>query len=84
MPNPKESLQRFKDSLQKMENAQDSLEAAVALPIKHPRDSAGIIQNFEFVYELSWKTLKRLLELLGHTSGSARDAFQQMTGRGSP
>ncbi len=30
---------------------------------------AGVIQNFEFCYELSWKTLKRFLEL--NTSDSA-------------
>lgn len=67
---------KLKDSLEKLVQAQKSLEEAVALPIKHDRDLAGIIQSFEFVYELGWKTLKRLLEVLGHETSSARDAFK--------
>lgn len=67
---------RLKDSLAKFILAQKNLEKAVALPIKNERDIAGIIQSFVIVYELSWKTLKRFLEFLGHETGSARDVFK--------
>jgi len=67
---------KLKDSLEKLVLAQKSLEEAVALPVKNDRDLAGIIQSFEFVYELAWKTLKRLLEALGHETSAARDVFK--------
>lgn len=72
----KQNLVKATDSLDKLILAQKSLEEAVALPIVHPRDLAGIIQSFEFVFELTWKTLKRLLEIQGHDAGSARDVFK--------
>jgi nucleotidyltransferase substrate binding protein (TIGR01987 family) len=56
--------------------ALQSLESAIALPILNPRDSAGIIQNFEFVYELAWKSLKEYLAELGHVTSSAREVFK--------
>lgn len=71
-----EDHQKLKDSLEKLIQAQKSLEEAVSLPIVHDRDLAGIIQCFEFVYELSWKTMKRLLEAQGHETTTARDVFK--------
>ena len=72
----KDSQIKLKDSLEKLVLAQKSLEEAVALPVENDRDLAGIIQSFEFVYELAWKTLKRLLEALGHETSAARDVFK--------
>ncbi len=71
---------KLKDSFEKLFLAQKSLEEAVALPIKNDRDLAGIIQSFEFVYELAWKTLKRLLETLGHQTNTPRDVFKTAYG----
>lgn len=45
---------------------------------------AGVIQNFEFCYELSWKTLKRFLEL--NTSDKAlinKMLYQQIIREGA-
>jgi len=58
-----------------------SLEEALGLPIRNKRDIAGIIQNFEFTYELSWKFLKAYLADKGTLSTTPKDtlskAYQQ-------
>ena len=40
------------------------------------RDKAGAIQAFEFCYELSWKMMKRLLEVRGKIGNSPREVFR--------
>jgi len=40
------------------------------------QEKAGIIQAFEFSYELAWKTLKRVAEVKGIQSSSPRDTFR--------
>ncbi len=37
---------------------------------------AGMIQAFEYSYELAWKTMKRLLDAQGITVNSPREAFR--------
>ncbi|MBN1114022.1 MAG: nucleotidyltransferase substrate binding protein [Oligoflexia bacterium] len=54
-----------------------SLEDAIAEPVVNQRDVAGIIQNFEFVYELCWKLLKSHLEDEGLKTGSPKNVFSQ-------
>lgn len=49
-----------------MKKALDSLEKAVARSKNEPADEElrdAVIQRFEYTYELSWKMLKRVLEL---------------------
>ena len=41
------------------------------------QEKAGAVQAFEFCYELSWKTMKRVLELRGLTVGSPKDTFRK-------
>lgn len=53
-----------------------SLERAVASNPAGELEIAGTIQNFEFVYELSWKAIQKLGDALGRTANSPRDAFQ--------
>lgn len=57
------------------EKALKSLENALALPIETERDVAGIIQMFEFVYELSWKYLKLKLENAGVVASTPREVL---------
>ncbi len=38
---------------------------------------AGLIQTFEFTFELAWKTLKDYLEFNGITATSPRDTIKQ-------
>ncbi|MBI2605549.1 MAG: nucleotidyltransferase substrate binding protein [Deltaproteobacteria bacterium] len=54
-----------------------SLEKALATPPSEDRDYAGIIQNFEFVYELTWKTLKLILEKEGIEAPFPRVVFEE-------
>jgi nucleotidyltransferase substrate binding protein (TIGR01987 family) len=41
------------------------------------QDKAGAIQAFEFSYELSWKTMKRILAYKGIDVRSPRDTFRE-------
>lgn len=45
--------------------------------IHDEQDRAGAIQAFEFCFELSWKTMKRLLLQKGIEVRSPRDAFRE-------
>ena len=41
------------------------------------QEKAGAVQAFEFCYELSWKFMKRVLEIRGLTVGSPKDTFRK-------
>lgn len=43
---------------------------------KTEQERAGIIQAFEYCFELSWKTMKRLLEQRGIGANSPRETFR--------
>jgi len=64
-----------------LQKALPSLEEALSLPIRNQRDVAGIIQNFEFTYELSWRFFKAYLADRGTLSTTPKDtlskAYQQ-------
>lgn len=40
------------------------------------QEKAGIIQAFEYCFELSWKIMKRLLEKRGKIANSPRETFR--------
>lgn len=63
-------------SLINLEKALNSLKSACEVPIEDDRDRAGIIKNFEFVYELSWKSLKRKLEDEGQQTTTPKDVIR--------
>src|SRR5437870_7501792 len=67
--------QRVGPKFVNLKKAVEALEAALVDPIRHPREMAGIIQNFEIVYEVAWTTLKLFLELEGHPVRSAKETF---------
>ena len=69
---PDERLQR---SLQNFILALSSLEQFVAEPVRTNRDKAGVIQAFEFTYELAWKTFQRLAQSEGLQVATPRQAF---------
>ena len=48
----------------------------LSLPIENDRDRAGIIQAFEFTYEIAWITIKKMSVDHGKTIGSPKQAFQ--------
>lgn len=43
---------------------------------KTEQERAGIIQAYEYCFELSWKTMKRLLEERGNIANSPRETFR--------
>lgn len=68
---------RFLTALANAEKALTNLRQSVSKPVQEPRDLSGIVKDFEIVYELSWKLLKKFLERNGHETGSAREAFSK-------
>lgn len=41
------------------------------------RDRSGVIQAFEFTYEVAWKTFKKAAEYEGKEASSPRDSLKQ-------
>jgi nucleotidyltransferase substrate binding protein (TIGR01987 family) len=60
---------RINRSLQNLRLAVASLEEFLAEPIRTNRDKAGIIQAFEFTYELAWKTFQKIAQDEGLQAG---------------
>lgn len=52
------------------------LQLFLATPIVDDRDRAGVIQAFEFCFELAWKTIKKLAESEGLEVATPVDAFR--------
>ena len=67
--------ERVQNSVRNFSLALASLEEFVAEPVRTNRDKAGIIQAFEFTYELAWKTFQRLAQDDGLQVASPRQAF---------
>jgi hypothetical protein len=49
---------RWKQRFQNFKSAFMQLEAATALPKLNDLETSGLIQTFEYTFELAWKTLK--------------------------
>jgi nucleotidyltransferase substrate binding protein (TIGR01987 family) len=66
---------RITNSLRNFKLAVDSLEAFLTEPVRTNRDKAGIIQAFEFTYELAWKTFQKAAQEEGLHVATPRQAF---------
>ena len=66
-----------KNSLKNLERALAALELACASPITEARDLAGIVKSFEFVFELSWKSIQSFALFNGKEVNSPRSAFKE-------
>lgn len=62
-------------ALANLERAFGELESYLALPISHARDKAGLIQGFEFTFELFWKAFQKLAPEAGLEASSPREAL---------
>ena len=62
-------------ALGNLERAFAELESYVALPVRNQRDKAGLIQGFEFTFELFWKTFQKLAPEAGLDASSPREAL---------
>lgn len=62
-------------ALGNLERALAELESYAALPIVNRRDKAGLIQAFEFTFELFWKLFQKLAPDAGLEASSPREAL---------
>lgn len=69
--------ERTETTLENLEKAMVSLHEYLKDPIITNRDRAGVIQGFEFCYELFWKAFKKIAEDHGKTPGSPKQAFSE-------
>ncbi|MBG0756393.1 HI0074 family nucleotidyltransferase substrate-binding subunit [Vibrio cidicii] len=67
---------RWKQRLQNLIKAQQRLKRACAQESYSELELAGLVQTFEFSFELTWKTLKDLLEFEGFDVASPRSVFR--------
>ncbi len=71
------STEKFKISLDKLEQSIQRLEEALQDKTQHILVIDGTIQRFEFTYEQCWKTLRNALLLEGIECGTPRETFQK-------
>lgn len=64
-----------RQALVNLDRAMAELESYAALPIVNRRDKAGLIQAFEFTFELFWKTFQKLAPEAGLEAASPREAL---------
>lgn len=71
---------RWKQRFQNFDKAFKRLADAILIIRKDPDNvllQAGLIQTYEFAFELAWKTLKDYLEMEGFTVHSPRATLRQ-------
>ena len=68
---------RWKQRFQNFEKAFLFLKKATELPALDELQSAGLIQSFEFTFELAWKTSKDYLENMGLPLKYPREVLKQ-------
>lgn len=67
---------RWKQRLQNLQKVHSRLTQACAQESYNELELAGLIQTFEFSFELTWKTLKDLLEFEGYDAASPRSVIR--------
>ncbi|MCC8149473.1 nucleotidyltransferase substrate binding protein [Akkermansia sp.] len=73
---------RWKQRLQNLNKAFSRLRNACARPEYNELEMAGLVQTYEFTFELCWKTLKDKLVYDGYSVNSPREAIRQAFGAG--
>ncbi|MGF1779063.1 HI0074 family nucleotidyltransferase substrate-binding subunit [Vibrio nomapromontoriensis] len=68
--------ERWKQRLQNLIMVQHRLNRACAQEHYNELELAGLVQTFEFSFELTWKTLKDLLEFEGFDVASPRSVIR--------
>lgn len=72
-------MQRYEIRKEELKKALSRLEEGISIQTPDDLQLDGILQRFEFTFELAWKTLKDYLEYHGFTEkiGSPREIIQQ-------
>lgn len=68
---------RWKQRFQNFENAFKYFENAVEKEEYSDLETSGLVQAFEFTFELGWKTLKDYLYEMGTITNFARDTIKE-------
>ena len=68
---------RWQQRLQNFTKAISQLEDACQLETYTDLERAGLVQIFEFTFELAWKTLKDLLQYEGYEEKSPRSVMRR-------
>jgi len=68
---------RWQQRFENFERAWTQLHTACTQTSYSDLELAGLVQMFEFTFELAWKTLKDLLSYEGYEIHSPRDAIRQ-------
>ena len=68
---------RWRQRFQNFEKAFSQLQKAVDAPSLNELEKQGLIQSFEFTFELAWKTLKDYLESQNVTAQFPKDVLKQ-------
>ena len=68
---------RWKQRFNNFENVFLFLEEALKKDYLSRLEEAGIIQSYEFTFELSWKTLKDFLETMGSSLNFPREIIKE-------
>lgn len=68
---------RFKQRFANFKKALTLLSQAIALKDYSDLEKEGLVQRFEFTFELAWKTLRDLLESKGVEVRFPRDAIKE-------
>ncbi|MCQ2364233.1 MAG: nucleotidyltransferase substrate binding protein [Akkermansia sp.] len=67
---------RWLQRLQNLNKAFARLKTACAQESYNDLELAGLVQTYEFTFELAWKTLKDLLTYQGYTVNSPRETIK--------
>lgn len=67
---------RWRQRLENLNKAAARLEVACKQNTYSDLERAGLVQTFEFSFELTWKTLKDLVEYEGYEVASPRNAIR--------
>jgi nucleotidyltransferase substrate binding protein (TIGR01987 family) len=76
MINPLKSI-RWQQRFENLNNAYNQLQKGLAIAAPSDIERQGIIQSFEFTFELCWKTLKDYLEAQGVVCRFPREVIKQ-------
>ncbi len=68
---------RWLQRLEHLEKAYAQLSSACERTSYSDLELAGLVQTFQFTFELSWKTLRDLLVYEGYEANSLREALQR-------